>query len=397
MTLQVSDLFAAQTQDQIRASMVTNLITLGVPADKWRAGGVASSILTVSAMALALMSTVIATLIQGFFLPTATGNSLRLLAQYMYGVTIPQATFASGNVTLTNPGGATFTIAIGGYVCQNPTTKVTYTNAVAFVLNPGGTATFGVVSNTVGSAGNAVAGAINTNVTSLIGGVTVTNPAALVGIDTPSDAIIRTLCLNKLGALSVRGVRTAYAYAIQIALNSVTGAPVNISRWSVSSASHTGIVTVVVASPTGPADPNDVIGVGTSIEANARPEAVSVNASGATALAYAPALTIWCTLPNGVNSAQVKTAIDAALVTFISTYPIGGQSANDDANPSTPVTALFADGVKGAVAAAVVSVGGLMISCQGATDLVLTPTQVATNGITTSIRVIAPISGTLTS
>lgn len=390
--LSVDDLFSAQTADTIRAQMVIELLALGVPADKWTKGGVFSTILTVCSIALALMSAVIASLINGFFLPTATAWSLKLLAKYIYGVDVPAATFASGNVTLVNTGGASYTFNAGQYTCQNATTKVTYTNDTPFVLGPGATVPAHVVATVAGSGGNAAPGAIITNVTSLQF-VSVTNPTSLVGVDAPTDATIRLLCLNKLGALSVRGVRTAYAYAIQVATNSVTGAPVNVNRYSVSSASHTGIVTVIVAAPSGAPDPNDVTGIAMSIEAIARPEAVSVNLSGATTVPYIHTINVWCKLPDGVNSAQVQTACDAAIVTFISTYPIGGQLASDDANP-TPIQGIFASGVYGVIAEAVASLGGTMISCQGGADLTYLSGQVVTDGITTVIRAIAPVSGT---
>src|SRR5215472_14795586 len=45
--LDIQALFTAPTSDQIRAQMVTNLVALGVPADQWKPGGVASTILTV--------------------------------------------------------------------------------------------------------------------------------------------------------------------------------------------------------------------------------------------------------------------------------------------------------------------------------------------------------------
>lgn len=395
MSLSVDDLFTPITAEEFRINMVTNLVALGIPADKWRAGGVASTIITVAAMSLAMLSGVIVTLIRGFFLPTATGNSLRVLAKYVFDVTVPDASFATGTVTLTNAGGATYTFAAGEYTCQNATTKTTYTNDAAFVVapGPGTTVSVSVIATTPGSAGNAAPGAINTNVTTLIS-VTVTNALSLVGLDSPNDATIRTLCTNKLGALSVRGVRTAYAYAVQTAVNSVTGAPVNINRWSVSSASHTCEVDVVVASPTGAPDTNDVTGIATNIEAIARPEGITVNLSPATTVAFTPAVTVTTLLPTGVTSATAKTAIDAAIATFISTYPIGGESANDDANPSVAITALFASGLYGVIAEAIAALGGKMIACKGATDLVLTPLQVATDGVTTTIRVIAPTSGT---
>lgn len=393
MALTVADLFTAPTATQIRQSLVDNLVALQVPADKWVKGGVASTILTVVSILMAITAGIISGVINGFFLPTATGISLKLLAQFMYGITLPDATFASGNVTLTNSGGGSFSFDIGGYTALNSSTKVTYTNSAAFVLSPTSTAIVPVTATTIGSAGNAAPGAIDTNVTSLLG-VTVTNPLALAGVDAPSDASIRTLCINKLGALSVRGVRTAYAYAVQTALNSTTGAPVNINRWTISAASHTGTVTTYVASPTGVPATDDVTGVATNIEAIARPEAVTAIVTPATALAYTPSITVWASLPAGVTAAVAKVAVDAALVDFIATYPIGGVLATDDANPSSPIQGLFGAGVYGIIAEAISTLGGKLLSAQGATDLVLTAAQVATDGITTTVRLIAPTSGT---
>lgn len=393
MTLSISDLFTAPTSDQFRAAMVSNLVSLGIPADKWRKGGVASLILTVASMSLNLVAVMVATIVQGFFLPTATGSSLKLLATYLYGVTLPVATYATGNVTLSNLSAASYSIAAGAYQCLNPTTKVVYTNTAPFTLAPSGTASVPVVANVAGSAGNAVPGGINTQVTTLLG-VSVTNPTSLAGVDAPSDADIRTLCLNKLGVMSVRGVRTAYAYAIQTAVNSVTGAAVNINRWSVSSASHTGTVQIYVASPSGVPDPNDVTGVATNVELLARPEAVTAIVSPATAVAYSPSLTIWAIPATGQTAAILKTAADAALLSYIDTYRIGGITANDDSNPSTPLTGLFASGIVATLGTALAAIGAQLVSVQGATDLALTASQVATDGITTTVRVIVPSGGT---
>lgn len=396
MSLTVSQLFTAPTAEEIRAAMVADLVSVGIPADKWRSGGVVSTMLTVASMSIALLAALVALIIQGFFLPTSTGNSLKLLAIYMFGVEIPEASFATGNVTLTNTGGASYSLGVGEYTALNPTTKVNYTNSAAFVLGPLGTASVPMVAATIGGAGNAAPGTITTNVTVLLG-VTVTNPTALVGVDAPSDEDIRTLCLNSLGARSVRGVRTAYAYAVQTAENSVTNAPVNINRYVVSSASHTGDVTVYVASPAGAPDANDVSGVATNVEAIARPEAVTAVVTGATAVAYTHALTIWASVPAGVSAADVKTAADAAVLAFLETYPIGGVTANDDANPSVPFTGLFAAGIYGVLAEAVTELGGKMLSAQGAVDLALTAAQVATDGITLTVRLISPTSGTTVS
>lgn len=393
MALTIQQLFTASTSTQVRTSLVNNLIALGIPANNWPSGGVASTMLTVVSISIAVFSSIVVTLIQGFFLPTATGSGLALLAQYVYGVTPASATFASGNVTLTNSGGGVYTIGIGGLTVGNTQTGVNYTNTAGFTLNASSSLTINVQALTLGSAGNAVVGAITTMVTTLLG-VSVNNSTALVGLDAPSDPTVRLLCTNKLGILGVRGVRTAYAYAVQTALNAVTLAPVNINRWSITESSHIGQVQVYLASPSGTPDPNDVLGVSTNVEAIARPAGVNAIVSGATGVTYAPTITVWCQSPQSVSASAIQTACANQLATYISQYQIGGITANDDANP-TGATGLFADGVRSVLGAAVSSVGATLVSTQGATDLALTINQVATDGITVTVRVIPQTSGTL--
>ncbi len=389
MALSITDLFTPLTSDQYRAKLVTELLTLQIPADQWRAGGVASTMLTVTAILLAMMSSIISTIIQGFFLPTATGNGLKLLAYYVYGVTVPAATYASGNVTLTNSGGGVYTQAAGTYSALNPTTGQTYVNTTAFTLGALSVLTVPMQAVNIGTAGNASPNTITQNVTTLLG-VAVTNPASLVGIDAPTDPAIRLLCSNALAAASVRGVRSVYAYAIQTALNPVTGLPVNINRWSISEASHVGTVSLTVASPSGPVDANDLIGVQTSIEAKARPSGVAATAYAATTKTYSPSITVWVTAPSTVAQADIKAAIDAAITTYVSTYAIGGLTASDDLNSN--LTGLFKEGITGAVAAGCVTAGASLISVKGATDLALVNTDVAVDSVVTNV-VIVPITG----
>lgn len=388
----VDQLFTAPTTDQFRAKLVAALLILGIPADKWRAGGVASSMLTVFAATLALMASLLVTVIQAAFLPVATGIGLRLLAYYVYGVTAPEATFANGSLTLTNAGGGVYVVPVGGYTALNPTTGQNYTNTAAFTLSGLSTITIPAACTVQGSIGSAAPGAINVQVTSLIG-VTVTNAASFVGLDAISDVALRQLCLDALGALSVRGVRGAYAYAIQTAKNSVTQAPVNINRWSILADSHTGVVTVYVASPSGVPDANDVTGVITNIELLARPDAVTVNVSGAITTTYNPTITIWCTTATAVSAAAIQTAAANAISDFISTYAIGGETANDDSHPSSTFTGLFGDAIKAAIGEGLFAIGVKVISIQGATDLSLVSDAVATDSVTLSIRILTSTGG----
>lgn len=383
--LTIDQLFTAPTSDQIRAQMVTTLVTLGVPADKWRSGGVASTILTAVAIAIAMLGTLMSTLIQGFFLPTATGGGLKLLAYYVYGVTVPDATFATGPATLTNTGGAVYTMGVGEYVALNSGTGQTYKNTTGFTLGALSSLSVQMVAVNPGSIANAVPGAIDTNVTALLG-VTVTNPASLVGVDELTDVQIRTLCLNSLGARSVRGPRSAYAYAISTATNPVTGAAVNINRWTITPDSHTGVVTIYIASPSGVPDANDVIGVGNNIEAIARPDAVTVDLNPATAVAYTAAIVVYATAPTGTTEAQIQTAAANAVLLYLEDYPVGGVLAGDDTNLT--LQGLFGVGVAGAIAEGLQAIGAKLISVSGASDLALSASQVATDSTTITARLI---------
>lgn len=390
--ISIQQLLVSVSAAQFRQTMVNSLKTLGIPADQWRAGGIASSMLTVVSMTLEGLSSGLTTILQGFFLPTASGTTLQLLAFYMYGVTPPSATFASGNLTLTNFGGGVYTVGVGQFTALNPTTGVTYTNTAAFNLGAIGSPTASisvpVAANLQGSAGNAAPNTITQMVTTLLG-VTITNPTSLIGIDPITDAALRQLCLNSLGVRSVRGPRTAYAYAIQIATNPVTGAPVNVNRWTISSASHTGLVTVVVASPDGAVDPNDLIGVVNSIEANARPDGITVSVFSASAVLYAPTLNVTAIAGVGITTTQIAAAIQTSLDTFMQSYPIGGVTATDDSGPGT---GLFLSGVYGAIALGCQAVGATLAAVAGATDLTLNVLQVPTNGSTVNV-VIVPSQG----
>lgn len=398
----IATLLSTVTADQFRARMVTSLQTLGIPAQLWRKGGVASSILTIVSMVLASLSVGLASILGGFFLPTATGDGLTLLAYYVYGVTRPVATAATGLLTLTNNGGGVF---------NGPS----YGPGLVFFLGENGQTysnidqvTLGAVSSTtakqtiriqctqLGTVGNAGPGIIDQLVTTMVG-VAVSN-AAIAGQDEMDDPTLRQLCLASLGARSVRGPRTAYAFAIRgtdingnpLAVNPLTGAAVNINRWSIDADSHTGIVTIVLAAPAGSPDPNDVAGVATSIEANARPDGVTVNLFSATPVNYGPSLTVWCQGPSGLDPTSIEVSVSDAITTYLENYPIGGVTAADDANPS--FTGLYATGVDGAVGKGVSDAGATLISIQGSTDLALDDLQVAVDNITSLTIRMVPVA-----
>jgi hypothetical protein len=386
-----ANLVSASNQTQVRATLVSLLVGMGIPADQWRVGGPLSSILTACSYILATASLLIAQAIGSGFLGIAKGPWLDLLGQYVFGVTRPPAVAAAGQLTFVNAGGGVYPVAAFAGSFRDSTTGQYYTNTAPFTVNPTSTLS-GVNFQALqaGSASSATPGAIDTIVSPPMAGVTVSNPLAVAGADALDDATYTILCQSKLGALSVRGVRTAYAYAILTALDSVTQAPVypvEVNRYLVSASSHTGTVSVILASPSGPASGTAIAGVAANIEAIARPDTVTVTTTSATTVTYAPTVTVWCALPPGVTAAQAQAACAASVATVLANYRIGGVLASDDTQSN--FQGLFGGSVAGACAQAIAALGGTYYSSQGAPDLALTPGLVATNGVSVLVRVLS--------
>jgi Baseplate J-like protein len=339
----VTSLMAPMSADIVNTTIINSCVTLGIRADLWpKEGALRSAMFAVATVISGFINDRIAAT-QAGWLPTSAGAWLTWLAFYMYGVLRTSATFASGAVTLTNNGGGVFSFQPFTWTCQNPTTGMNYQNTSTITLGagPGTTDVVNIQATVQGSAGNSSPGQITTIVTTMPK-VTCTNVAPVLGIDAQSDPSLQLECWNAIAANSAYGPRQSFGYAVQNALNSVTSSPVNINRWLISLSSHQGQVTVTVASPQGIADPNDVTGVATNINAIARPECVTVTTQGAAPLTISDALTVYVTATPGLSSAAVQTAMGAALSTLYANYPIGGRAANG-------VNALFAAAVEGAL------------------------------------------------
>jgi hypothetical protein len=380
MSISITDLLTPVTQDQARATFVAQLEALKVPASRWRKGGTASTILTVLAATYAGFSATMVAAIGAGFLETAKGNWLKLLAKNVYGVVAIEGTFASGAVTLTNAGGGIYDYDPGEFTMLNSTTQQTYVNTD--VLHIGALATVTGVNvhcSVVGSIGTADPGDIDALVTQALG-VTVTNPASVVGVDAELDEDLRDRCTNKLASLSVRGPRNAYVWAAKSA-TLIDGTPVNINRVEVSSSSSTGVVNVWIASPSGSPSADDLQAVRDFIEANVRPEAVTVIVSPITPVAYSPAITVWANAQAGVSAAVIQTAAANALTAFIASYPISGLK-----KPPSGQGYLYASRVDGAIEDAHPAI----YAVDGATDLALGNAEAAVNLASVTVRLVTP-------
>lgn len=381
MPLTIDQLVTPVTEDQALETFLSELETLGLAARSWRKGGVARSILRVVAKTYSGFTQLMAAAIKSGFLETAEGDWLTLLAKYVYGVDRAEATFATGSITLVNAGGGIYSFNAQEVRFLRTVSGKTYAyvNVAAFTLNAGETKTISIQAVEVGSASSAAPGEINALET-VLPLVTVSNADSVVGSDAETDAELREACKNKLGALSLRGPRGAYAYAVREATRP-DGSAVDINRLSVSPSSSTGVVTVYLASPSGTPSVADIGYVATSIENIARPDSVTANTVAATAVPFTRTLTVWAKRTDGVSADDIKTLVNAAIVTEVAAYPIGGI-------PKPPSTQgyLYADFIAGVAKGAHPSI--FDVDGTGA-DLALNPGEVATlSGLTITVSLV---------
>lgn len=319
----IDDLVTPLTEEQIYERFLANLEAVGLKARSWRPGGVYLTILAILAAMCASFSDLQARFIRSGFLELAEGNWLTWVAFYVYGVTRPESTFATGPATLTNAGGGDYTFNARTFRIFNTALGKAFTNVDTFDLHPLSTATTDFVAVEIGSASSSAAGAIDGVETAYDSLITVANAAPILGSDAMLDPDLRQLCKDSLGARSVFGPRGAYAYAIRTAKRA-DGSPVDINRRSISLGSSTGLVTIFLASPSGIPTTADVDSVKVNIEALARTDTATVTASPVTGVTITRTLTIWAEKQDGLTAAALTAFALAAIVRLQRTYPIGG-------------------------------------------------------------------------
>lgn len=333
--ISITTLLAPVTATQARASAVSQLVNMGIPADKWRVGGTFSTMLTVLCVLFAGFTVILTSALNSIFLGTASGSWLVALAYYVYGVTAQSATYGTGPVLLTNEEGGVYDFAPGQVVMQDTNTGNTFTNQDAISLGAGTptdptTQTVTFVAQVAGSIGGCAASAPLVLVTDMQG-VTPTLAQAIIGVDAWTDPQVVAACYASMAARSQKGPTGAYYAAIYGyanipgAVNSVTGLPVNINRISVVNDPDTGIIRVWLAAPGGIPDPNDVIGCQIAVTAVARPMGITATALACTVATYASTLTIWSTSSGQQAATTIQAAALLALDAAIAGYPIGGR------------------------------------------------------------------------
>ncbi len=324
----LTELTTPLTPEEIEKAIFDALEARGVQTTTWKPGAIARTIISGAAIVMAAFSTLQQRIAESGFLGLAQEDWLTIVASEVYNVERDAGTFATGDVTLDNTGGGVYVVAIGDLTVSNSTSGKTYRNTAAFTLDAFETGEIVPVQAVeLGADSTSAAGFIDTLETVLLG-VTVTNPTALVGLDEESDESLRTRSLAKTGTLSPNGPADAYRF---LALSAETddGTPAGVTRVTTIPDGE-GNVTVIVATASGPVtgtvgDTSTPLGaVDETIQTQAVPLAVTATTTSATTKPISVTYEAFVRTTVGLTSAELLTNIALALSTYISQQPIGG-------------------------------------------------------------------------
>ncbi len=323
MTYSLTGLLIQETKAAIYNTALTVATSLGLPVDSWQVGDPTRSLYHVLAEKLETIEANVVGYIKSGFLDHATGEWLKLLAEQVYGVTVPEATYATTTVVLTNTGTeGPYVIDAGDLTFASAVTGKTYRNTTGGTLavGPATTLSVTVLADEAGSDSSAGAGEITTLVTALQG-VTCTNATAAVGVDEQDESVTRQDCRDKLDFLSPDGARGAYSY---VARNPDYGGTSAITRTRVYGDSTTGIVTMYLAGPSGGSSAADVALATTAVVTWATPLCMTPVVSAATNLTIAVTYELWLYQSCNLTVTEVRAEVLTALQDLFAVRPIGG-------------------------------------------------------------------------
>jgi uncharacterized phage protein gp47/JayE len=326
MSYTLAELTNPLTADEVEAAIYAAVEARGCSTTAWKPGAVVRTIIAGVSIVLSAFSELAALVAASGFLDLASSDWLTLLAQYVFGVERLGGTFATGEVTLTNTSGMPYSGGADDLIVQNSSTDAVYRSTGGWQVNPYDTADVEVKAVEVGSDSTSPATDIDTLVTTL-GGVTVSNAAALVGVDSEQDAALRVRCLERTGALSPNGPKDAYGY---VARNAVTsdGDAIGVTRVA-TQAFGDGSVDVWVATASGAvtgdaSDPDTDLGaIAAAIYEQAEPLSVKAVVASATALTIPVTYELWIYTSAGLTESEVEDLVEAALGELLSGTPIG--------------------------------------------------------------------------
>lgn len=199
MAINVDQLTRVQTKEEVLATLLAQLESLGFPARSWHPGGVRRTMLEVFAQALANATLVVRDIGLGGFNDTAERDWLTLFSLSHYRNARKPAVRTEGYVRITSSANAAAPASFGaGDVVFVARSGQTYRNVDPFTIEASDQVDVRVRAEAAGSSGDVAAGTIDRMQTP-VAGVSVTNEVpldreswiAINGADEESDASLR--------------------------------------------------------------------------------------------------------------------------------------------------------------------------------------------------------------
>ncbi len=378
MPLSIDDVITPTTADEVEAEVLSLCVTADLQTSAWQAGSWVRTIIEILSQEIATKSLVEVEVAKGGLGDLASASWAKLWAKSIYDIDFVAAAPSTGVITLTNASVVQYDLDPGDLIVAHSVTGKTYRNqATISVLASSTLANVAISADEVGTSSDAAPGQITVMVSSLVG-VTVTNPAAVLGADEETTKQLVTRSRAKLASLSPNGPKDAYNFVATSPTLSATSSPITRSRTSGNQV--TGVVSVYIATATGtPTAPNIAI-VQAAIDFWAEPWCVQATAIGATEVVINITYTVW--IRSSLTALQIEDAIETALSVYVSTVPVGGVVVPPDTGN------VYVEALTHVIHTTYSTIERVLVTLPAA-DIVLTANQVPVIGtVTATINII---------
>lgn len=345
-TPSLATLLVRESKEAIYRTALNIATIVGVDTSSWRAGDPTRSLYHLESEILSKLEDVVVGFIQSDYLDLATGMWLKLLAKQKFNVDVPDATYATTDIVLTNNGGGIYDYDPLDIQFASRLTGKTYHNTTGGNLprysgvGDKPTLTLTIEADEPGSDSSAVADEIVIMTNGDLG-VTCTNPTAAVGLDEQDEDTTRQQCRDKLGSLSPNGPRDAYSY---VAKNKDLTTVANITRTRAIGDSDTGDLYLYVAGPSGTVSAPDLALIELAILKWATPLCITPHVAAAVAIEVDIEYELWLYKSVNATELEVLLAVETALEKLFAKEAIGG-----DVIPPSPTGRLFKSHIEGAI------------------------------------------------
>ena len=325
-----------QSTAAVLRGLLTSAIADGIKVTAWASGAPTRAVYRSMADYGKALSDQIGNIADFGFLESATGSALDVVAEEVYGILFPDATFATTTLSISNTGGGEYPYSPDNPLLLTSTfTKKQYTSLGTGILAAlTNDQTLSIRAVEAGSASTALAGQIDTWVSS-VDGLAIDQPNAAIGEDEPSEENKKAACRARVGfiptesTIGAGGAPGAYESVARSGPDGKggvvrpDGSRITVTRVRVVSDGSGGVI-VYVADEDGPIALADLALVKAAILAYATPVGVPCDVQNAVALPITCTLTVWIGTSTTATDQEVKDAIIAALVAYVKAVKIGG-------------------------------------------------------------------------